>query len=165
MDGGPASPVKLRVTERRIMALELRKQGGSYRQIAATLREVDGVSSKYSEGAAYGDVITSLRELNSRTAELAEENRRLELERLDELFSVYYERALKGDTFALQACLSIMGKRAALLGLNAPVNINQTTVNVSMTSDDYAKARDRAAAFENELLEDSIVLAVDNTSL
>lgn len=155
MDGGPAAPKKVRKAERQILALELRKQGGSYRQIAAQLAATEGISPKYNEAAAYFDVMDALKALNEKKAELADENRRLEIERLDDLFAVYYAKALGGDTWALQACLSIMGKRAALLGLNAPVKVDQTTITVNVSAEDMVKARDKAKAFENDLLEEA----------
>lgn len=134
------------------MALELRKQGGSYRQIAAQLRVAEGVSPKYSEGAAYADVMAALKKLNERQGEVANEVRRLELERLDEMFSAFYPKAVLGDEGALQACLNIMRQRASLQGLNAPVVVNQTNTNVSISSDEYAEALARAAKFETRML-------------
>jgi len=38
----------------------LRKQGGSYRQIAAQLRQREGISPKYNTNAAYLDVLHAL---------------------------------------------------------------------------------------------------------
>ncbi len=55
-----AHPQKLAVREREVLALMLRKQGGSYRQIAAQLRQREGISPKYNTNAAYLDVLHAL---------------------------------------------------------------------------------------------------------
>ncbi len=111
-----ASPQRVAIAERRIIALALRKQGGSYRQIAEQMRRMEGISPKYSEAQAHNDVRGALRELITRMDEAAEEVRRLELERLDELLSAYWHRA-KTDPQAAQLVLSIMGKLEVLRGL------------------------------------------------
>lgn len=121
MDGGPAAPAKLRAAERRQMALALRLQGGSYRQIAEQLRKNPAVPDTYSVSTAYEDVMAELRRLNTRNAELADETRRLELERLDQLHARYWGKALAGDLICLDRVLNIMNRRAQYLGLYAPV--------------------------------------------
>ena len=106
-----------------MLALELRKQGGTYRQIAEQLRAVDGVSPDYSEAQAYRDVTAELERLNLRLAEEAGSVRRLEVERIDELWAVLYPKARKGDYAAFDRCLSLMEKRARYLGLYAPAPV------------------------------------------
>ncbi len=121
----PAAPQKLRIAERRKMALALRIQGGSYRQIAENLKAWAasgaegsvGFPKGYSEGLAYRDVMDELKKLNAAKAEVAEEVRRLELERLDALFAVYWPKAGKGDYAALDRILEIMAARARYLNL------------------------------------------------
>ena len=49
MAGGKASAKKIELAERRRLAVTLRKQGGTFRQIAEQLRKVDGVSENYSQ--------------------------------------------------------------------------------------------------------------------
>jgi hypothetical protein len=77
----PAAPAKLKKIERENMALELRKQGASYRRIARQLAKRPDVSGKYSEGAAHRDVINALQSLLKEQKELAEENLRMALTR------------------------------------------------------------------------------------
>lgn len=52
--------------------------------------------------------------------EPAEEVRQLEVARLDRMMRSLWERVLKGDAVAINACLSIMDRRARYLGLDTP---------------------------------------------
>jgi hypothetical protein len=127
----PAAPLKLKITERRIMALNLRKQGASYRIIAANMRQEDGISPKYNSHAAYLDVMAALNDLNEQQRELAKENQRLDLERLDTLFTKAFENGKKGDVMSINACLAIMDKRAKLLGYQPPEVQQNLNIDVS----------------------------------
>jgi len=147
----PASPAKVKVAERRRKALALRKQGGSYRQIADQLRKLEGISPKYSVGLAYRDVMDELKKLNAECAEEAEAIRRLELERLDELFAHYYPKAVKGDYASLDRILAIMGQRARYLDLYAAAKIAgpdggpiQAQVTAHVTTEGEAQSDDAA---------------------
>jgi hypothetical protein len=111
------SPKKISIAERRLMALELRKQGGTYRSIAEQLRNTEGVSDKYNGKQAYVDVKTVLNEIATQMSETAKDVLTLELERLDDLWVNVYEWATQGDTPSLHACLSIMDRRTRLLGI------------------------------------------------
>jgi hypothetical protein len=48
--------------------------------------------------------------------------RELEADRYDQLQRAIWAKCLKGDTWAFDRALKIMGQRARLLGLNVPVN-------------------------------------------
>ncbi|MFT4282590.1 helix-turn-helix domain-containing protein [Microbacterium sp.] len=89
-------------------ALTMRLAGVSIRTIATRM----GVhpSTVY---AWVRDAITGI------PAEQADELRRLELERLDALFSAVWRDALAGDTKAIDVCLRLMTRRAALVNLDA----------------------------------------------
>lgn len=117
----PAAPRKLAIAERRRIAVELRKQGGSYRVIAAQMKQMPGVSSAYSEAQAHRDVLAELQRITTETTEAAEDLRRLELERIDELFAMLYARAKKGDYAAFDRVMTLMDKRGRYVpGLFAP---------------------------------------------
>ncbi len=117
----PAAAQKLNRYERQIAALNYRKRGLSYRQIAANMAKNPQVDNpKYSEAQAYRDVMHALEYLNKQRTEEAALYRRLELERLDMLWVEYFERASKGDVFSVNVCMTIMDKRIRLLGLAAP---------------------------------------------
>ena len=105
------------------MALELRKQGGTYRRIADVLRQREGISPKYDHAAAYLDVQSELQRLNRENQESANELRRLQHEQLTELYAKYHSQAAKGDMGALDRILAIMDRMAKLYGLYA-TNVN-----------------------------------------
>lgn len=112
---------------RRAAALDLRKQGGSYREIAAAIREaaaqgdLPGATPDYNESAAYGDVQAELRRLREQNQELAEDVRDLEVQRLDALLAVAWPKAMNGDLFAFDRVLKVSESRRRLFGLDAPI--------------------------------------------
>lgn len=113
-------------------ALELRKRGASYSQIAAQL----GIT----KGGASEAVQRALAKLRASIAESATEVIELESQRLDEMFSVAYAQAKVGNFGAIDRCLSIMGRRAKLLGLDAP---DRTDARIEI---DHSDARSALAA-------------------
>lgn len=101
------SPARIAVDEKQIQALNLRKAGATFAEIAAEL----GYSSP---SGAYEAVKAALEKAFS---EPAEELRQLELARLDEMQAGLWEGAIAGDPDAVNAVLRLMGHRARLLGL------------------------------------------------
>ncbi|MFC5126894.1 hypothetical protein ACFPRL_27245 [Pseudoclavibacter helvolus] len=93
--------------EKRKQALELRRQGLQFDDIAKKV----GYASK---AAAHKAVQIAIRDI---TRESAEELIELELTRLDDLFAGFYEKARKGDLFAVDRALKVMDQRAKFLGL------------------------------------------------
>lgn len=93
-------------------ALELRKQGLSYRAIANRL----GVSHQQ----AYVDVQGELKALAVLNQDSADELRQLELERLDRIIDGLDHWVQAGNAQAAMAILKAMDTRAKLLGLYAP---------------------------------------------
>jgi hypothetical protein len=106
------SPARLKVIlERQVQALEYRKMGYTFDQIANALGYA-GAPGAYA--AVQRSLLTVLRAP-------AEDVLQIELLRLDALFSKPYQAALQGDLMALTGCLSVMARKAKLLGLDAPV--------------------------------------------
>lgn len=101
----------IKAHDRMLAALELRKRGLTYSQIAAQ-------TGYKSAQAAHKAVMTALQRT---TQEPADEVRKLELERLDALLSGVWYAAINGDDKAVNNALRIMERRAKLLGLDAPV--------------------------------------------
>lgn len=134
------SPRRIKaITEKQLNALEYRKLGYSFKQIA------DALGYRGAQGA-YEAVQAALKAV---IREPAEEVLALELERLDALFVKPYQSALAGDLQALAGCLSVMGRKARLLGLDAPVKTEtsgpgggplQTQVHMMTTADMEAAA-------------------------
>lgn len=103
--------------ERGARALELRKEGRTFAEIATE-------AGYNSPQAAFDAVKRALARIDR---EPAEELIRLEAERLDALFGIQYLNAQAGDVAALDACMKIMTRRAKLLGLDAPVRTDNKT--------------------------------------
>lgn len=95
---------------RRTAALEMRIQGKGYHEIAALL----GVTYK----TAYYDVQESLVHLGRYHTHLAEDVRTVELTRLDVMTQALWPAVMKGSTYAIDTALKVMGRRAAMLGLD-----------------------------------------------
>lgn len=94
--------------ERGAKALELRKAGATYEEIAKQLGYAD----------PSGPQKVVMRMLQAIRREPAEELVTLELSRIDRLFLTAYDQALKGSLPAIDRCIRLMERRAALLGLD-----------------------------------------------
>lgn len=132
---------RLEAVEQQVKALQYRKVGLTYAQIADRLR-------MGSPQAAWNAVESALKRTLQEPAAVV---RKLELGRLDAMFVPVYINACRGDLAALSAALNIMARRARLLGLDAPVRTdNRTDVTMQnegvlvvggvMTPEDWATA-------------------------
>lgn len=166
----PAAKKKLKLLDRQNMALEMRKAGASYRVIARELRKAPGVSANYSEGAAYGDIMTALKRLMDDQKELAQENLRLDMERLDIMFQRLWKKAIPTkapgavvdppyDPMAISLVMQIMDKRATLLNYKALMTVPTTNLNIDLDSLTDAQLQ-RIANGEDPI----IVIATSGTS-
>ncbi len=111
------SPSQIKVEERQRRALELRKAGVNLAAIAKEL----GYSNP---SCAYAAIKSALDKARS---EPAQELRDLMAARLDEMLTVAYENALRGDVDSMMAVLRIEERRARLFGIDrreAPVKTN-----------------------------------------
>jgi orotate phosphoribosyltransferase-like protein len=117
------------MAEKQRRALELRKAGMGFQSIADALGYANHTGAYKAVKAA----------LKATIQHPADELRKVESERLDALLKACWQVALQGNLLAVDRVLSIMARRAALLGLNAP-----TEVNVKHELAEYA--RQRAAA-------------------
>ncbi len=105
-------PIKVRTALLEERCLALRLEGLTHREIARRL----GIAPS----SAYKRVRHALDAVNERNAAEAERLRTLELLRLDALQDAIWEKALAGETKSLSRVLTIMERRAKLLGLDAP---------------------------------------------
>jgi len=106
------------IEEKRQRALDLRRSGMNYREIAAAMDT--------SPSRAHDYVTSALKRIREQTDEIAEVVKVLELERLDSLFKTAYRAAMDGDVKAIDQALRCMDRRARLLGLDAPAKVAQT---------------------------------------
>jgi len=97
--------------ERERQALELRKQGSTFDQIAQAVGYAD-------RSAAYKAV---MRGLKATLREPADEVRALYLERLDYVMQCMAPRMAEGNPQAAAAYIKALERQAALLGLDAPL--------------------------------------------
>ena len=100
---------------RGMQALSLRLGGASYREIGRTL----GVSHV----TAFRYLRWAMREY---AAEPATQIRDMEVARLDRLMAGHWEKAINGDVNSTRTVLTIMDRRAKLLGLDAPQKLDVT---------------------------------------
>lgn len=108
--GQHTTRLELEDLDRRWKALDYRKQGWSYNRIAKEMHL--GVTT------VREDILWCLDQVIS---EPAEEVRKMELERLDELQAAIWQRAIGGDYVAIDRVLRIMDKRQRILGIETPV--------------------------------------------
>lgn len=108
-----SSARRLAAAEKRRKAVELRLQGLSYQKIA------DELGFK-GEGPARKTVEVALAETRSLTGEAAEEIVAMELQRLDIMFKGLWLAMQAGDPRSIEAGIKVQGRRAKLLGLDAP---------------------------------------------
>ena len=103
---------RLDALERQRQALELRRQGLRYEQIAKRL----GIDV----AAAWRHVMRAYQRSLKQNDELAEFNRKLDLERLDAALAAIWPHVNAGKGWAIDRLLGILERRARLLGLDSP---------------------------------------------
>lgn len=118
MSESKASRRKAAAVLKQQQALELRKAGYTFEVIADRLGYAGPAGS-------YKAVTTALR---NTIQQPADEVRRLELERLDRMQAGLWNEAIKGRWLAVDRVLKIMERRASLLGLDAPAQMDITII-------------------------------------
>lgn len=98
--------------DRGFRALELRKTGMTYAQIA---QELGGT-----QVSVFNLVKRRLAKIQQKTSELAEAVVQIELQRLDQMLEKLNPKIEKGDTMAIAVALKIQERRSKYLGLDAP---------------------------------------------
>jgi len=112
----------INTARRREIVLELRKQGKTYRAIAAAVRQKfkDDLPSGWDERYAYKDVKRELDRLREDTADDAQMVRQLELERFDVALDAIFAQVKRGNLGAVDRFIRLSESRRKLLGLDAP---------------------------------------------
>jgi hypothetical protein len=105
-----ATEQQLAALDREVAALRLRQAGCTYDVIARRLGYRNRSGAWHAVRAG----------LTATLAEPADALRTLELERLDALHVAVWDQAIQGDLASTDRVLSIMKRRSALLGLDAP---------------------------------------------
>jgi len=112
------SRARVALTELQLKAVSLRRQGLQYTEIAQEL----GVSVN----KAWNLVEQALRAWDKYISETASELRQLELQRLDEMWKAIYPHVKLGKPEYVDRALKLMERRAKLLGLDLPVQVDVT---------------------------------------
>ena len=135
------------IAERRVLALELRKAGSSYRQIATALA-ID-------THTAWADVASELAAIRELTVEQAQEVRALEIGRLDAMVAGLWPQVRAGSPPAVTAAVRVCERRSRLLGLDAPVvTKSEHTGSLGIYSERLAAERELFSKLSVEQLEE-----------
>lgn len=131
--GVKASEKALESFERQVQAVELRKSGLGFQEIADRL----GYASV---SGAHKAVMSALRKT---LQEPTDELRRLELERLDTMLHSLWPAIVAKNAYTprtVEVALKVMDRRAALLGLDAPKQVeDHRTVTVTIMAEQLAQ--------------------------
>lgn len=129
---------------RQQLALELRKQGKSYREIAA----MTGTSGQ----TAKNDVLHAIQDARGGDEEDNVLVRDLELERCDTMMQALWGKVLGGDLSAIETTLKIMGRRSDYLGLDAPRRTEFLGAVATLTPDNIKNLSDEELASRTKQL-------------
>jgi len=129
--------------------LALRAQSFTWRAIAEQVG--------YASGS--GALKAYMRAVKRQQKEPVEAALYMELERLDEMQSVYWEPAIQGNMRAGEFVLKIMDRRAKFLGLDAPTKIQAEVVNYDGGAGSIDAEVDRIARIIDGLPDDSITIS------
>ena len=110
------SKQSIAVRQKGQQAIRLRLSGATIAQIASQL----GYAS---EAGAYKAIMRELEQTAQDMGESTEAVRQLELKRLDQMQFPIWNQVIAGDQGAISTSLRIQERRAALLGLDAPKQI------------------------------------------
>ncbi len=113
----PTAQRRIEAKERALKALELRKKGVRYEQIAQQL----GYSNR---GSAHKAVMKELNLLAKECLEEASKVRDLELQRLDDLYLAAWKAIARGSESAIDRALRVSESRRKLMGLNAAQKVD-----------------------------------------
>ena len=115
---------KTRVSKRQNIALRQRgQQAISLRMAGATVKQIADQLGFANESGAYKTIMRELEQTAHDMGESTEAVRQLELKRLDQMQFPIWPLVIAGDQGALGPALRIQERRANLLGLDAPRQI------------------------------------------
>ena len=117
-------PRKTRASKRQSIAVRQRgQQAIRLRMSGATIAQISGQLGYASEAGAYKAIMRELEQTAQDQGESTEAVRQLELKRLDQMLFPIWNQVISGDQGAISTALRIQERRASLLGLDAPKQI------------------------------------------
>jgi len=115
---------------KRLMAFDAYVLCGTYRAAELYLKKEKGISVSYRTINKWVN-----EEMERRKTPVLEEIRKNELERIENLFQRHYEKARQGNWKSIQTVFRCMDRKAKLLGLDAPQQIQTDNKSVNYTID------------------------------
>lgn len=136
------------VNERRAKVLEMRLQGYTVTKIGETLGISHTLAAAHLANA-----------LDSLVVENATQLRQMELERLDRMLTALDAGIGNGDPKAITAAIRISERRAKLLGLDKPIQVEATVVTVDLIDREIARLSAKLAGvpevFDGEVIDET----------
>ena len=127
-------PRKTRASKRTSIAYRQKvQQAIRLRMAGATISQIADQLGYASEAGAYKAIMRELEQTAQDMGESTEAVRQLELKRLDQMLFPIWNQVIAGDNTAITTALRIQERRAALLGLDAPKQI-EARVKVDVIS-------------------------------
>lgn len=144
---------RLDVAARRLRAIELRKLGYAYDDIASKIREefeTRGCPKGYDRRYAWRDVTSELDDLRDEVREETKDLLAIDLQRLEDLLRSFQPKAASGDEKAAAVVLRILEQKARLLGYSEPVQVEHRLFNPADYKQRIEQRRQQAAATLNQ---------------
>jgi hypothetical protein len=151
----PKKTQLLETAKRRREVIQLREAGATWEKIADTLLDRHGAEalpSGWDKRYAWNDFDRALGKVQGEVKERARTVREMELKRLRRMQKGLWEDAVEGDTDAVRTVVRLMKRRASLLGLDEPDELDVTagtdaaTIEALMDAlQSYPEARQAAA--------------------
>lgn len=146
---------KLSTAKRRREVIQLREAGASWESIADTIESrhgADALPKHWSKRYAHKDFQRALGKVQDEVKDRARTVRELELKRLRRMQRGHWEDAINGDVEAARLVVKLMKRRASLLGLDEPDELDVTagtdpeTIEALLDAlEEYPEARQAAA--------------------
>ena len=145
----------LKTAKRRKEVIQLREAGATWADIADTIEERHGAGAlpnHWGKRYACQDFHRALGKLQEEVRDRARSVREMELKRLNRMQRGLWRSAIDGDTDAARTVVKLMKRRASLLGLDEPEELDVTAGTDTETIEtlldalqDYPQARQAVA--------------------
>lgn len=156
----PKKTQMLQTAKRRREVIQLREAGATWSDIADTIEKrhgADALPNHWGKRYACQDFHRALGKVQDEVKDRARTVREMELKRLNRMQRGLWEDAIGGDTDAARTVVQLMKRRAALLGLDEPeeldVGMGTDTATIETLMEalkDYPEARQTVAAALDE---------------
>ena len=151
----PTKTQMLKTAKRRKEVIQLREAGATWADIADTIEERHGAGAlpnHWGKRYACQDFHRALGKLQEEVRDRARSVREMELKRLNRMQRGLWQSAINGDTDAARTVVKLMKRRASLLGLDEPEELDVTAGTDTETIEtlldalqDYPQARQAVA--------------------